>query len=92
MNRVTCFQSSVNFSSVSPTIKSLSSQALDMERIKKDSLNIRVYQISNDTLDDAEDRFWSEFCTSPKLLSNSTVNGNSQNRLLQVLQHLNKKS
>lgn len=58
---------------------------------KVQQLTVRVSRFSDDTLDDAEDRFWSEFCSSPASNSYSVSNGNSQDRLLQVLQHLNKK-
>ena len=74
----------------SPNNAQSSSQLLEGKKPKDTKLSIRVSRISSDTLDDAEDRFWSEFCASPELQSISSVKGNSQDRLSQVLHHLKK--
>jgi hypothetical protein len=75
----------------SPNNSLPSPQLLEGKKTKEPKLTVRVSRISSDTLDDAEDRFWSEFCTSPESQSISSVKGNSQDRLFQVLQHLNRK-
>ena len=58
---------------------------------KEEELTVHVSNLSNDTLNDAEERFWSEYCSAPMQHQATSSKVNSKDRLLQILKHLNKK-
>ena len=81
-----------DFRDMKPKTSSSSANQRPLPNAQGENLLVSASYISDDTLLDAEDRFWNEFCSSPKTTdSTSSSVGNSQNRLLQVLQHLDQK-